>query len=149
MTASPPLLALAEGRRVRARKPTVVRPKEIELHMPIADVLRRFCKPGWRWAHYPAGEHRDARTGTKLRAMGVQRGWPDLILFNPCGALHALELKRRGAKLSADQEDFRKWCGVYGVPYSVATSVDEAMAVLVRWGALRIVVGGSNIGLTP
>jgi hypothetical protein len=139
----PPLLALAQGRRVRARREAAPRPKEIGLHMPVADLLRRFARPDWRWAHYPAGEHRDVRTAAKLKAMGVQRGWPDLILFDPNGRLHALELKRQGEDLSEDQEAFEAWCAAQGVPHAVAWTFDEALKALSAWGVLRVKIGGA------
>jgi len=138
----PPLLALAAGRRVRPRQTPKYRPKEIELHIPLADLLRRFAKPDWKWAHYPAGEHRDIRTAQKLKAMGVQRGWPDFVLFDPSGRLHALELKRQGNNLTEDQEDFQTWCITHAVPHAVAWSFDEALNVLTAWGALRVSIGG-------
>jgi hypothetical protein len=134
----PPLLALAQGRRVRPRKAAAPRPKEIALHMAVADVLRRFARPDWRWSHFPAGEHRDVRTASKLKQMGVQRGWPDFVLFDPSGRLHALELKRQGEDLTDDQEDFQTWCIAHGVRHSVARTSDEALEVLGAWGALRI-----------
>ena len=120
MTTLPPLLAYAAGRRVRPCKPSVHRPKEIALHMAVADILRRFAQPDWRWSHFPAGEHRDVRTAAKLKAMGVARGWPDFVLFDPFGCLHALELKRQGETLSEDQEAFEAWCIGRGVPHVVA-----------------------------
>jgi hypothetical protein len=89
----PPLLAIAAGRRVRPRKVVAPRPLELQLHMAVADLLRRFARPDWRWSHFPAGEHRDVRTAAKLKAMGTQPGWPDLILFDPSGKLHALEYR--------------------------------------------------------
>lgn len=134
----PPLLALAQGRRPRPRKAKAPRAKEIALHMAVADVLRRFARPDWRWSHFPSGEHRDKRTGAKLRAMGLQKGWPDFMLFDPSGRLHALELKREGETLTEEQEDYQEWCISTGVPHSVNRSVDEAMAVLDAWGVLRI-----------
>src|SRR5580704_16149116 len=123
----PPLLAIAKGIRARPRKANAPRPKEIEVHMAVADVLRRFARSDWRWSHFPSGEHRDVRTGAKLRAMGVQRGWPDFVCFSPAGQLHALELKRRGETLSEDQLAFETWCVAHGVPHSVARTSDEAM----------------------
>ena len=138
----PPLLMLAQGRRARPRKAKAPPPKEIALHMAVADVLRRFARPDWRWSHFPAGEHRDVRTAAKLKAMGVQRGWPDFVLFDPTGRLHALELKRQGETLSEEQSEFQLWCIARGVPHSVNRSVDEALEVLGAWGALRIKIGG-------
>ena len=137
----PPLLLLATGRRPRLRRPELARPKEIELHMAVAHVLRRQARPDWKWAHYPAGEERDAKTSQKLRAMGAKRGWPDFLLFDRSGRLHALELKRRGEGLSCDQEDFQTWCVARGVPHAVAETFDEALKVLSAWGALRMPIG--------
>ena len=129
----PPLLAIAKGRRARPRKAVAPRAKEIELHMAVADVLCRFAKPEWRWSHFPAGEHRDVRTGAKLRAMGLARGWPDFVLFDPSGRLHALELKRQGEGLSEDQREFKDWCIAHGVPHFVVLTTDEAITVLGLW----------------
>jgi len=141
MSVPPPLLALAAGRRVRPRKPTAPRPKELAFHMAVADLLRRFASPDWLWSHYPSGEHRDVRTAAKLKAVGVHRGWPDIILFNPSGKLHALELKRLGESLSDDQQDFQSWAIAHDIPHSVSRPVDEAMAALGGWGALRVKIG--------
>jgi hypothetical protein len=139
------LLALAAGRRVRPRKPTAPRPKELALHMAVADLLRRFASPDWLWSHYPSGEHRDVRTAAKLKAMGVQRGWPDFTLFDPTGRLHAVELKREGESLTEDQENFQEWVISHGVPHSVSRSVDEALAVLDAWGTLRVKIAVAGL----
>jgi VRR-NUC domain len=142
MSADPPLLMLAEGRRPRARREAVPRPKEISLHMPVADLLRQLARPDWRWSHYPSGEHRDVRTAAKLKKMGVQRGWPDFILFDPNGLLYALELKRAGGRLSADQEAFRTWCIERAVNHAVVCTVAEAIKILSAWGVIRARIGG-------
>jgi hypothetical protein len=134
----PPLISLAHGRRVRTLQAMKVRPKEIELHMAVAGLLRRFARPDWRWGHYPAGEHRDVRTAAKLKAMGTQAGWPDLILFDPEGRLHALELKPQGKHLTDEQKAFASWCAERGIPHVVARTPDEAIKIIDGWGALRI-----------
>ena len=143
MTAVPPLLQICQGRRVRPRKAAVSAPKEIALHMAIADTLRRFIRPDWRWSHYPAGELRNPRTAAKLKAMGTMPGWPDLLVLSPPGRLHGLELKRQGEDLSEAQEAFQTWAIAHGVPYSVAWSIEEALAVLGAWDCLRIKTGGA------
>jgi hypothetical protein len=136
----PPLLAIPKfPRSVRPRKAKAPRPKEIALHMAVADVLRRFAKPDWRWSHFPAGELRDKRTAGKLKAMGLQPGWPDFIFLSPvAGQFYALELKRMGEDLTDEQKEFRKWCFDNLVPYAVAWSIDDAMAALGWFGVLRI-----------
>ena len=147
MKAIPPLLQLIEGRRGRPRKALAATPKEIALHMAVAGVLRRFIKPDWRWSHYPAGELRHPRTAAKLKAMGTMPGWPDLMLLAPDGRLHGLELKRRGSDLGEDQQDFQTWAAAHGVPYSVAWSMEDALAILGFWRCLRIDV--ADLGNAP
>jgi hypothetical protein len=126
-----------------------MRPVELCLHLAVADLLRRFIHSDWRWGHYPAGEHRDIRTAVKLKAMGVQRGWPDLMLFDGAGRLHALELKREGETLTEDQVAFEAWCVGARVPHGVARSTDEALRILTSWDALRMQVADMVAPPTP
>jgi hypothetical protein len=144
MRATPPLLALAAGKKVRPRRAPVIRPKEITLHMSVAEVLREHALPTWRWSHFPAGEHRNIQTAARLKRMGLQKGWPDFVLVPPAGRLHCLELKRIGEKLSDEQEDFQLWCIRHNIPHSVAFAFDEALAVLDAWGCLRVKIGGAR-----
>jgi hypothetical protein len=51
MTSDLPLLMLADGRKPRPRKAAAPRPKELALHIAVADLLRRFARPDWRWGH--------------------------------------------------------------------------------------------------
>ncbi len=149
MTTLPPLLALAQGRKVRPRRAPGVRPKEIELHISVAKVLRQYSRPDWQWTHIGHGEVRDIRTASKLKNMGLKRGWPDFVLVPPFGQLHALELKRRGESLTDDQAAFQTWCLANCVPHSVCRTIDEALAVLDAWGALTITLAGRTIGGAP
>lgn len=129
---------LAEGRKPRARKDPVLKPKEHVLHFAVAKVLRDHCLPEWMWTHIASGELRDVRTATKLKRMGVRRGWPDFVLVPPTGQIHCLELKRAGETLTEDQEAFQTWCIKHCVPHSVAYSFGDALAVLDLWGCLRL-----------
>lgn len=105
--------------------------------------MRAFADPSWRWGHYPAGEKRDPRTAAKLKIMGVQRGWPDFLLFapagenTPAGLMHALELKRKGETMTEDQEAFAAWCREQGIPFACTDDLGDALAVLSEWGVLR------------
>jgi hypothetical protein len=138
MKATLPILMLAEGLKPRARRAPRTAPKEYRLQTDVADVLKDYALPEWRWSHFPAGERRDVRTGARLKRMGLQRGWPDFQLVSPRGLFHALELKRLGEDLTDEQQDFQLWCCRFGVPHSVAYSFDEALAALSHWGCLRI-----------
>ncbi|MCX7898490.1 MAG: VRR-NUC domain-containing protein [Methylocystis sp.] len=136
MPSLPPLIVLAEGRKARPRKALRVRPKEVALHMQVAHLLRRTARPEWRWTHFPAGEHRNPRTGAKLKAMGLNPGWPDFLIVAPGGVAHFLELKREGGGLSEAQQQMQIWAAAQGVPFSVARTFDDALAVLTAWGAI-------------
>ena len=138
MTTIAPLLMIAEGRRPRLRKAPVARPKEITLHISVAAHLRDHALPQWRWTHIPAGEYRDAREGAKLKAMGLAKGWPDLILVSPAGVIHFLEFKRIGGVLSEDQRAFLKWAEDCGIAHAVVKTFDDAAAMLKRWGAVNV-----------
>jgi hypothetical protein len=138
MTALPPLLQLAAGRKARPRRVPLIRPLEVVLHMTVAKLLRDHCRPDWQWTHIAHGETRDIRSATKLKQMGVRRGWRDFILVPPVGQLHCLELKRIGEKLSPDQEEFRLWCVSHGVPHAIAFTIDDALLALDRWDCLTI-----------
>ena len=144
MTAIPPLLALAAGKKVRPRHAHTVRPKEHKLQTDVAAVLAAHALPTWRWTHFPAGERRDVITGARLKRFGLQRGWPDIQLVSPTGLFHGLELKRLGEDLTDDQAAFQLWCVLHAVPYCVADTLDQALAALDAWGALRIRIGGAT-----
>jgi hypothetical protein len=135
---TPPLLMIAQGRRPRPRKAVHAAPKEFRLQTDVADVLRRYARPEWKWTHFPAGEKRDVRTGARLKRMGLQRGWPDFQLVSPAGQFYALELKRAGEDLTEEQETFRLWCIGRGIPHVVADKLGDALAALDGWGILSI-----------
>jgi hypothetical protein len=144
MSALPPLLALAAGRRARARKAPVVRPREITLHLDVARVLRDHCLPEWIWFHVPNGERRDVRTGARLKKMGVKPGVPDFLLISPHGSVRLLELKRPGESLSEPQEDFRIHCVKHGIAHAIAYDFSQALTALNAWQCLRIRIGGAR-----
>jgi hypothetical protein len=135
---SPRQLSLFRGRRQGGQTPPS--PLEFRTHVAVADALRVGCTPGWLWSHFPAGENRDEATGARLKRMGLKRGWPDFLLIDGFGKHHWLELKRGKAALTDDQEAFRDACQARGVPWAVARSFDEAIAVLTLWGAIRLKV---------
>ena len=143
---SPPLIAIAEGRCAKPRKAPAPAPtqSELRLHIDVADVLRQFCRPDWRWWHTPNGEIRDPRTAAKLKAMGVKPGIADLILVSPSGALHCLELKVRGGKLSDEQEEFQFFCIRAGIPFVVAYRLDDALTAFSEWKCLTHRIGGAR-----
>ena len=128
----------------RVRKPPPA--PEFHLHTLVADVLRRWAMPGWRWTHLPLGEERPAQiikgkrvslAGARLKRMGVNPGWPDFILLSPAAIPFFLELKRRGERLTDDQEDFATWCAEHQATFVVTDDFKVALATLQGWGAVR------------
>jgi hypothetical protein len=87
-------LSLFGSKRQRGKAPPT--PLEFALHCSIADVLRRWIMPGWKFTHVPAGEARPAvinkqgkrvsPAGERLKRMGLSEGWPDLMLLPPLRA---------------------------------------------------------------
>jgi hypothetical protein len=111
-------------------------PLEYSTHVGVADALRVACAPGWMWTHFPAGEHRTGMAGVRLFKMGLKRGWADFLLLDAAGRLYCLELKRGNAPLTGDQEVFEAACLARGIAYEIARSLDQALGILTRWGAL-------------
>jgi hypothetical protein len=127
-------LDIFKGRRHRgAQLPT---PKEYELHCMVADVLRRWCHADWRFCHIASGEYRTPATAARLHRMGVVRGWPDLILVGPSRVVF-LELKRKGGRLSDEQEDLAAFLVRAGCSHYVVDSFDAALRVLREAGIVR------------
>jgi hypothetical protein len=112
-------------------------PPEYQLQIAVASHLRLCADKAWRWTHFPAGEIRDRRTGAKLKAMGLQPGWPDIIAIDPEGKVHFLELKRKGGRLSEEQDRFMAWCVIHAIPYEVADNINDALKVLESWGLIQ------------
>jgi hypothetical protein len=110
MKATAPLLALMQGRKVRARRATKIRPRELALQISTASLLRAHCLPDWRWFHVPNGGPRSPRAGAMMKACGAIAGIPDFVLIDASGTAHFLELKRIGEPLSDPQEEFRIFC---------------------------------------
>jgi hypothetical protein len=142
-------LNLFKSNRQRGTKPPP--PLEFSSHVFLADMLRRWCSPRWEWTHLPLGELRDWKlnkngqryspSGNRLKRMGVRPGWPDFLFAGPNAKLVWLELKRRGNRLSGDQEEIEAHLRECGFDYLVTDNVDEAVAWLKQLGILRVTIG--------
>ena len=134
----------------RFATPRTRAPKERELHFSVARLIRTYGHPDWRFNHPGGGELRDARTGAKLKRMGLAPGRPDFECLSPMtperpgGLFHGLELRIGRHELSESQESFAAWCASNRVPFAVARSFPEALEVLGSWGALRIEIAAAG-----
>lgn len=107
---------------------------EAALHRSVANFLRTALKPPTLFTTFPAGGGGKVR-GAQLKALGMAKGWPDLIVIHP--ALHpgytllvGLELKARRGRLSPEQIAMQGAFGRAGAFYFVCRSVEDVEAAL-------------------
>jgi hypothetical protein len=110
---------------------------ELELQKFTVALLKLNAADRVVWFAVPNGESRSARTGAKLKAMGVRPGVADLVIILPGGAAAFLELKAPGGRPSQHQKVFRTFCELNGAPYAVACSPEEVNEILSDWGAVH------------
>lgn len=117
------------------RRPATLKPKvkEVTLHMQVAAFLRAAWPADLIWLHPANGEHRDARTGHKLKQMGVRPGAPDLFFQLPNGQHGWIELKTEAGNLSPVQVEFRDRCLRHKAGYAVCRSLEEVERTLSNW----------------
>lgn len=89
------------------------------------------------WYAVPNGESRSARTGAKLKRMGVRAGVFDFALVLPGGQAAFLELKTSKGRLSSAQKVFQGNAQRAGALTAVCANADAVMAVLKGWGAIK------------
>lgn len=95
-----------------------------------------FCK--WLairkipFAAVPNGGKRGIVSATRLKAEGVKRGFPDLLIFLPNGVNVALELKARsGGRVSPEQREWGQFFGERpGWKYILALGAGEAIKAI-------------------
>jgi hypothetical protein len=139
-------LSLFKGRRQRGIAPPP--PLEFALHATLADIIKRWITPEWKFTHLPLGEEREHQfnskgqryspSGQRLQRMGVMPGWPDFIFVGPECRVFWLELKRfKTGRMSEDQSEVAAHLMACGFPFLITTSLDDAVATLKQLGILR------------
>jgi hypothetical protein len=140
-------LNLFKGKRQRGTQPPP--PKEFASHVFLADVIRRWIMPNWKWTHMPLGEEREHRVdpktgkryslaGARLKRMGVTPGWPDFMFVGPGRAMFWLELKRQGSgRMSVEQSEIAIHLMACGHSYMATSSVSDAIAEMKDLGILQ------------
>jgi hypothetical protein len=85
----------------------------------------------------PNAAKRSPATAARMRAEGLMPGVADLCVMLPAGQVRWLELKAARGRQSPEQEMFEEVCEVLGHSYAIARNLDEAIAILKSWGALK------------
>lgn len=112
--------------------------REDILHRDVVRLLRYAARGDVIWFHVPNGEHRNPLTGARLKSLGVRAGVADLAFVLPGGQAAFLELKRARGRMSAAQGAFADACRTAGALHAVVDTIDDAIATLRAWGALKI-----------
>ena len=103
-------------------------------------VAKWLTKRGVRFIHVPNGMWRDKRQAAILKAMGVQAGVPDFLIFDVPMEIRgyrgvALEMKRaRGGKTSKNQEEWLEILENLNWYVGVAAGADAARDLLLDLG---------------
>jgi hypothetical protein len=85
-----------------------------------------------RVIHVPNGGQRGKREAIRFKAIGVEAGCPDLIVFNPRGVF-CVEVKTGTGKLSPSQEQFIDDLRDMLIDVAVVRSLDEAKMAFSAW----------------
>ena len=85
----------------------------------------------------PNAARRSLRMGARMKAEGLQSGVADLCIMLPGGRVAWLELKTDKGRQSIAQKGFEAKCKRLDHPYALARTLDEAIAALTQWKALK------------
>jgi hypothetical protein len=114
---------------------------ELTIQIALVARLRREVRDGVLWYHVPNGEWRDKRSAAKLKAMGTRPGVADLEFhWRARGRQQTLflELKSAKGRQSDSQIEFAERVRAIGYRYETASSSTEAIAILQRYGLLKV-----------
>ena len=129
------------GGRLMRKRP------EQALQIAVASFLRHALKPPVVWSAFPAGGGGAIR-GAILKAMGLQAGWPDILVMAPGPVVVGIELKAGAGKQSEQQVRIQNGFMDCNAMYYVARSVEEVEGFLKGAGIplhARLVEGGRAI----
>ena len=128
-------LNMFKGKRQRGKRPAAA--DEFALHCLIADVLKRWCYPTWRYTHIPLGApYPGPQTGARMKRMGLTPGWPDFMFFHSRGKVCFIELKREGETASEVQEELAFFLMQAGHGYLLTNNFNDALGALKDWGVV-------------
>lgn len=106
---------------------------EYHIQVACAKVLRLAERQlGIKWMHCPNEGTRTAIAGARLRTAGMQRGFPDLIIFHRSlpGGYAVMELKTATGKMSPSQTEWMDFFAAQGCITGITFGMDEALTFL-------------------
>lgn len=87
-------------------------------------------------AHIPNGGSRNKLEAVRLKAAGVKRGVPDLLVILSNGQVAFIEVKTAKGKMLPEQEDFANMCILRGTLWAMVNDLDQVKPLLEAWGEL-------------
>lgn len=75
--------------------------------------------------------------GVRLKAAGVKRGVPDLMLILSSGEVAFIEVKAGKGKLSADQDAFSLMCLARQTKWACINDLDQIKPLMQAWGEIK------------
>jgi hypothetical protein len=115
----------------------IAEPSEHLIQVRLCDYLAYAKRPDVYFFAVPNQSNRHISNAARMKAEGVRSGISDLIFMLPAGRVAFLEMKKPGGSLSDTQKNFRDICLALGHTWGLAKSVDEALALLTEWDALK------------
>ena len=94
-------------------------------------------QPGWQFWATPNAAKRSPQMGAELKRQGMTAGVGDVSALSPAGKYHELELKTESGRLSPAQRTRLATMADLGHTMEVAYGLDQAIAKLIAWGAIR------------
>ena len=110
---------------------------EHSLQVTVLAYLTYNARPNINVVAIPNAARRSLRMGARMKAEGLQSGVADLCIMLPGGRVAWLELKTLAGRQSIAQKGFEAKCKRLDHPYALARTLDEAIAALTQWKALK------------
>jgi len=110
---------------------------ESRLQVVVCDHLRLRGVPGLMFFKIDNERKCSPRIGLYRKRMGVRAGVSDLFVGVPGYPPAFLELKSNGQKPTKEQIAFMEHCRKLGYWTRVADNIDDAIDILIAWGAIR------------
>lgn len=107
------------------------RPEDI-LQKSVCDFMD-LAAPGLLYFAVPNGGKRSKAEAGILKATGVRRGVPDLVILLPNAGVGFIELKAGKGSLSEHQQQWRDDLRARGYAWAEARSLEEVEDILGRW----------------
>ena len=107
---------------------------ETKFQIAVAELLDWVLAPPYRYTAIGHGVALTQATQHRLAAMGLKRGWTDMVIVGPSRGVWWLELKIGRTPLSKPQRALHEALAGLGHHIAIARTLDEVRGLLFGWG---------------